>query len=101
MIRYYDKQVIANTFTLQSIHSNKITIQPDKILLNDFEIDEPKLINFFHELQAEQEYNEEQLQNKFLSIPELQLKIEKLIIVFTFIVIVMIQQFQKQGCLTK
>ena len=66
-----------NIITLQSIHSNKINIEPDKILLNDFEIDEPKLINFFHELQVEQEYNEEQLHDKFLGLLYLGLMAEQ------------------------
>ena len=62
---------------MQSIHSNRITIEPDKILLNDFEIDEPKIINFFHELKVEQEYNEEQLHDKFLSLLYLGLMAEQ------------------------
>ena len=40
---------------MQSVHGNKITIEPDKILLNDFEIDDPKLIDFFHELKVEED----------------------------------------------
>ena len=59
---------MSNIFILQSVHSNKITIEPNEILLNDFEIDEPKLINFFHELKVESEYNEDQLHDKLLSL---------------------------------
>jgi len=36
-----------------------------------------KLINFFHELQVEQEYNEEQLHDKFLSLLYLGLMAEQ------------------------
>ncbi len=53
---------------LQSIHDNKIIIEPNKILLNDFVIDEPKLINFFHELKVKNKYDDEQLHDKFLNL---------------------------------
>ena len=59
---------MSNIFILQSVHSNKITIKPNKILLNDFEIDEPKLINFFHELKVESKNSEDELHNKLFSL---------------------------------
>ena len=37
-------------------------------MLDDFEIDEPKLINFFHELKIEHEYNDAQLHDKIISL---------------------------------
>lgn len=57
-----------NIFILQSVHKNSIVLEPDKIILNDFEIDEPKLINFFHELKAANEYSDEQLHDKITSL---------------------------------
>jgi len=53
---------------LQSVHGNKITIEPDKILLDDFEIDDAKLINFFHDLKVKDEYDNEHLHDKLISL---------------------------------
>ena len=49
-------------------HENSIKIQSDGIQLNDFFIDEPKLINYFLELQDKNELEQSQIRNKLIHL---------------------------------
>lgn len=53
---------------MQSIHENKITINSTQIILNDFEIDEPKLINFFSDLKELDGYDNDLIRNKLINL---------------------------------
>lgn len=53
---------------MQSIHTNKITINSTQILLNDFEIDEPKIINFFSDLKELDKYDNDEIRDKFIQL---------------------------------
>lgn len=49
------------------MHKNKFEIKPNGIVLNDFVIDEPKLVEFFHELK-ENGNDDTQLRDKLVSL---------------------------------
>ena len=62
---------------MQQIYGNKITINSEGILLNDFQIDEPKLVNLFVNLKKEQGYTDEQLRDKVIQLMNFGLIVDK------------------------
>ena len=62
---------------MQQIYGNKITISSEGILLNDFQIDEPKLVNLFGNLKNEQRYTDEQLRDKVIQLMNFGLIVDK------------------------
>ena len=62
---------------MQSVHGNKITIEPNRVLLNDFQIDDSNLVGFLHKLKNEQGCTDEQLHDKLIQLLYFGLMVDK------------------------
>ena len=62
---------------MQSVHGNKITIESNRVLLNDFQIDDSNLVGFLHKLKDEQGCTDEQLHDKLIQLLYFGLMVDK------------------------
>ena len=62
---------------MQSVHGNTITIESNRVLLNDFQIDDSNLVGFLHKLKDEQGCTDEQLHDKLIQLLYFGLMVDK------------------------
>ena len=53
---------------MQSVHQNRIQVKEREIVLEDFEVVEKNIVDFFNRLQNEDKYNNFQLRERFLKL---------------------------------
>lgn len=56
---------------MQSVHENRIKVSDSEVVLDDFAVDEQKIVDFFNRLEHEDKFNTFQLREQFLKLLQL------------------------------